>query len=103
MKLTDSSKILSIIFKVTYAIVYKRTNVNKNFSLWKDIFAGVLEGSLLDPLMFNTYINNILLSLVNVCLSKYAEGTTLYSIGENHNTNRNILTKFFFISTRMVL
>ena len=31
----------------------------------------------------------------NGCLSNYADDTTLYSIGENHNTNRNILIKSF--------
>ena len=28
-------------------------------------------------------------------LINYADDTTLYSIGENHNTNRNILNKHF--------
>ena len=29
----------------------QRTNVNNNFSLWKDTFAGVSQGSILGPLM----------------------------------------------------
>ena len=45
--------------------------------------------------MFNIYINEILLFPDNVYLTNYADDTTLYSIGENHNTNRNILNKFF--------
>ena len=45
--------------------------------------------------MFNIYITDIFLFSDNVCLSNYANDTTLYSIGENHNTNRNILNKFF--------
>ena len=28
-------------------------------------------------------------------LSNYADDTNLYTIGENHNTNRNILNKYF--------
>ena len=45
--------------------------------------------------MFNICINEILLFPDNVCLTNYPDDTTLYSIGENHNTNRNILNKFF--------
>ena len=73
----------------------QRTNVNNNFSLWKDILSVVPQGSILGPLMFNIYINDIFLFPDNGCLSNYADDTTLYSIGENHNTNRNILIKSF--------
>ena len=73
----------------------QRTNVNNNFSLWKDIFAGAPQGSILGPLIFNIYINDMFLFPDNVCLSSYADDTTLYSTGENHNTNRNILNNFF--------
>ena len=71
----------------------QKTNVNNNFSLWKDIFFGVPQESILGPLMFKIYINDILLFPDNVCLSNYVNDTTLYSIGENQNTNRNILKK----------
>ena len=47
------------------------------------------------PLMFNIYVNDIFLLPDNVCFSNYADDTTLHSIGENHNTNRNILNKTF--------
>ena len=48
--------------------------------------------------MFNIYIKDIILFPDNVWLSNYADDTTLYSIGENHNTKQ-----IFFISPKMVL
>ena len=45
--------------------------------------------------MFNIYISNIFLFPDNVSLSNYADDTTVFSIGENHNTNRNILNENF--------
>ena len=72
----------------------QRVNLNSDFSLWKGIFACVQQGSMLGPIMFNIYINDIFLFADNVCLSNYADDTTLYSIGENHNTNRNISNIF---------
>ena len=50
---------------------------------------------MLGPLTFNIYINDIFFFTDNVCLSNQAGDTALYSIGENHNTNRNILNKNF--------
>ena len=71
--------------------------MNNNFGLWKDIFACVPKGSILGSLMFNIYINEILLSGNNAYLSNYANDTTLYLVQESHNTNRNIFKKIFYL------
>ena len=47
--------------------------------------------------LFNIHINDIFLSANNACLCNYADDTTLYSTGENRNTNRNILNHFFHL------
>ena len=80
----------------------QRANVNSDFSLWKGIFACVQHGSMLGPIIFNIYINDIFLFADNVCSSNYTDDTTLYSNGENHNTYRNISNNFF-LSTKMFL
>ena len=68
--------------------------MNNTFSLRKKIFPGVPQGSILEPVVFNLYINDICLFPNNVCLGNYADDITLYSFGENENTSRNIF--FFF-------
>ena len=79
----------------------QRANVNSDFSLWKGIFACIPQGSILCPIMFNICINGIFLFADNTCLSNYADHTTLYSMGENHNTSRNILN-IFFLTTKTI-
>ena len=60
-----------------------RTGVNNSFSLWKDIIAGVPQGSILEPLLFNTYINNIFLFTDTALVGNYADNTTLFLIQKN--------------------
>ena len=40
---------------------FQKTNVNCDFSLWKEIFSGVSQESIFGPLLVNIYINDIFL------------------------------------------
>ena len=64
-----------------------RTGVNNSFSLWKDVIAGLPQGFLLSPLLFNKYINSMFLFVDTAFLGNYANDTALYSIQNNPKSN----------------
>ena len=54
----------------------QRVRVNNNFSSWQEIIAGVQPGSILGPLLFNIFVNDLLLSVSTSNLSNYADDNT---------------------------
>ena len=73
----------------------QKTIVNCDFSLRKEIFSGVPQGSILGPLLFNVYINDIFFFVDVVFLSNYADDTALYSAQKTHILNQSVLKKNF--------
>ena len=57
----------------------QRTKVNNSFSTWKDIKSGIPQGSILGPLLFNIYLNDIFYFVKESNLTNYADDNTPYA------------------------
>ena len=67
----------ALVFIYSYLTVRKhRTKVNNSFSTWMDIIAGIPQGSILGPLIFNIYLNDIFYFIDENKLANYADDNT---------------------------
>ena len=69
----------------------QRVRVNSNFSTWENIIAGVSQGSISGPLLFNIFTNDLFLFVPNSYLSNYADENTLYTFSDNLEETKNTL------------
>ena len=57
----------------------QRTKIGFSFSYWSDISVGVPQGSILEPLFLNIFINDLFFMITRSDVCNFADDNTLYS------------------------
>ena len=76
--------------------------IGSSYSVWNEIKRGVPQGSILGPLLFNVFINDIFMFIEKTEVCNFADDNTIYDCGEdlsnilqNLKHNVKILLKWF--------
>ena len=80
--------------------------IGSSYSVWNEIKRGVPQGSILGPLLFNVFINDIFMFIEKTEVCNFADDNTIYDCGEdlsnilqNLKHNVKILLKWFRINS----
>ena len=76
----------------------QQVQMNNKFSSESTVIAGVPQGSIDGPLLFNLIINNLVFFIQQCTLSNYADNNNLLSMGKNKDQVKNFLSSDFKIT-----
>ena len=61
----------------------QRVKMNGSFSTWRETIVGVPQGSVLGPLLFKKYLNDIIMFLNDTQICNYADDATIHAWDNN--------------------
>ena len=61
----------------------QRTEINQAHSSWEEILFGASQGSILDPILLNTFLSDLFLVVQNGAFAIYADYNIIYDAGDN--------------------
>ena len=62
---------------------HQRVKINNFYSSWAEILFGVLQGSILGPILSNIFLSDLFLFIKNINVVSYADDTAPYKTGRN--------------------
>ena len=77
----------------------QRVKLDSTFSSWLKILLGVPQGSILGPLLFNIFLNDMLWFVEKTDICNFADDNTIYSCAKSvNNVIENLQSEFILIT-----